>query len=167
MCSPLSGILAEVFLNNIENTKMWSDNNKLKDKIVFYCRYVDDTLLLFHGNSRQLSLLNNQFNKFHRNLKFTMEQEADNSINFLDLTISKINNKLAFKIYRKPTTTSQTIHESSHHPHTQKIAAYHSLVNRLVSIPMTPEDFEEERNVIINTLRCPMGIWPLWWTNNK
>lgn len=148
MGSPLSSILAELFLNHIENKHLWSVNNKHKNKIVFYYRYVDDTIVLFNGNNRQLTLLKNYLNSLHPNLQFTLEEEKDDSINFLDLTITKHNNKLQFKIYRKPTTTSMTIHSTSHHPHEHKMAAYNSFIHRLLSIPLSESDFTEETAII-------------------
>jgi hypothetical protein len=38
-------------------------------------------------------------------MKFTMENEIDNTNNFLDITIQKGIENLSFDIYRKPITT--------------------------------------------------------------
>jgi hypothetical protein len=148
MGSPLSSILAEIFLNHVENKYLWSENNRLKNKIVFYHRYVDDTIVLFDGTKRQLKMLGSFLNNLHKNLKFTLEEENNKSLNFLDLTISRTADKLQFKIYRKPTTSSQTIHNESHHPQSHKLAAYHSFVSRLLAIPMSDNDYKEEINTI-------------------
>src|SRR5436190_8870355 len=102
MGSPLSGILSNIYLNFIENEYIFSQKNKYKDKIVLYFRYVDDTLLLFDGNNRQLCLLLNYLNGITPKLKFTLENEVEHRINFLDLTITKMNNRFDFNIYRKP-----------------------------------------------------------------
>ena len=69
-------------------------------------------------------------------------------INFLDLTISKSNNNLQFKIYRKPTITDTTIHATSHHPYSHKISAYKSFVYRLLNTPMTKDDYTEEVRIL-------------------
>jgi hypothetical protein len=45
-----------------------------------------------------------------------MEEETDNSINFLDITIKKVNNTFTTDIYRKPTTTDSIIPRDSCHP---------------------------------------------------
>lgn len=148
MGSPLSSILAELFLNHIENKYLWSDKNKLKSKIIFYYRYIDDTLLSFNGTSRQLNLLHSYLNNMHSHLRFTLETESNNALNFLDLTIFKQNDKYAFKIFRKPTTTAHTIHSSSHHPHSHKLAAYNSMIHRFLSIPLEQADFNDELNTI-------------------
>ena len=52
-------------------------------------RYVDDILLLYNGNSRQTKQLHQHINKLHRKLNFTLETEVNNSMKFLDLTITK------------------------------------------------------------------------------
>lgn len=148
MGSPLSSIMSEIFLNYIENRYLFTDANRHLNKIIFYYRYVDDTIILFDGNSRQLSLLNSYISNIHKNLSFTLEEENNNTLNFLDITITKQNGYLKFKIYRKPTCTDQTIHADSHHPYPQKLAAYNSFVHRLITIPMDPNDYNEEVNII-------------------
>lgn len=153
MGSPLSGILSEIYLNHIENEYILSDKNPHSSKILHYSRYVDDTLVIFKGNARQLGLLNKFMNNLAPKLKFTLETETNSSINFLDLTIEKCNKKLKYKIYRKPTTTDQTIHASSYHPHSHKIAAYNSMVSRLIKIPMHPDDYITEVNIIKHIAR--------------
>jgi len=45
-----------------------------------------------------------------------MEEEVDNRINFLDITISRVDNKILFNINRKPTTTDIIIPNDSYHP---------------------------------------------------
>ena len=39
----------------------------------------------------------------HRNIKFTCEEEKNNKISFLDISISRNNNALETSIFRKPT----------------------------------------------------------------
>lgn len=148
MGSPLSGILAEIFLNNFENKHIWATKNRYKNKIIFFYRYVDDIIILFDGNSRQITLFNNFVNNIHPNLKFTIELEQNNSLNFLDITLTKINNSFSFKIFRKPTATDTTINATSHHPQSHKLAAYNSFVNRLLTVPLNTENFNEEKNIL-------------------
>lgn len=57
------------------------------------------------------------------------------SLNFLDL--SKINNGIAYKINRKPTTTDNTIDATYSLPQSHKMAAYISFVNRLFKVSMS------------------------------
>lgn len=148
MGSPLSSILSEIYLNDFENTNIFSESNKFASKIIFYKRYVDDTIVFFNGNIRQLNSFTNYLNSTSPHLKFTLETELNESINFLDLTLIKTNNGMSYKIYRKPTATDHTIHASSNHPQSHKMAAYNCFVNRLIKIPMTQDDYNQEYTIL-------------------
>lgn len=146
MGNPLSPLLAEIFMDNIEN--IIYQNNNFSKQFLYWHRYVDDILVCFLGTNRQLNTVLEYINKIHPNITFTSELEINNSINFLDLTITKINNKHDFSIYHKPSHTDTTIHNKSVHPYTHKLAAYNSLVHRLLNIPLSKENYEKELNII-------------------
>jgi hypothetical protein len=55
-------------------------------------------------------------------MHFTIEEEVDNRINFLDITITKVDHKISFNTYRKPTATGIIILNDSCHPPEQKLA---------------------------------------------
>jgi hypothetical protein len=69
-------------------------------------------------------------------MTFVMEEKINNSINFLDITISKDENKISFNAYRKVTATHIVIPNYSCHPPEQKLAAIRYLVNRLSTYPI-------------------------------
>jgi hypothetical protein len=52
-------------------------------------------------------------------LKFTIEEQCDNTINYLDLTITSNNGTLECSTFRKPTATT-IIHNASCHPNEYK-----------------------------------------------
>jgi hypothetical protein len=52
-----------------------------------------------------------------------MEEEFENKINFLDITISKNENNIQFNTYRKPSTTDIITQNASCHPPEHKLAA--------------------------------------------
>ena len=70
-------------------------------------------ITLYNGNKRQCEMLLTHINKIHNNMAFTAEYENNNSINFLELTITKFEHRHKFNIYRKPITTDTEIHNSS------------------------------------------------------
>jgi hypothetical protein len=94
-------------------------------------QYVDDIMIIY--NVRQTNVHNTleEFNAINPKLKFTIEKQADNTISFLDLTISNLNGTLDCSIFRKPTVTATIIHSNSCHPNEQKIAAIRYLNNRI------------------------------------
>ena len=61
-------------------------------EIKFYKRYVDDCYLLIDGDANAPNNLLYKINQIHPNIKFTLEQENNNSLNFLDLTIKRKHN---------------------------------------------------------------------------
>jgi hypothetical protein len=69
-------------------------------------------------------------------------------MNFLDIRTNRDNNKLSYKIYRKSTVTSTT-HNTSCHPHENKIAAFNYLYNRVNTYLLTQNNIKHE----INTLK--------------
>jgi hypothetical protein len=62
---------------------------------------------------------------------FTLEREQNNKLNFLDLTITKVANKLTYEIFRKPTTSDTIIPKDSCHPLEHKLAAVRYFANRI------------------------------------
>ena len=149
MGSPLSGFLADVYLNHYENKYIFSDNNRYNMNIIQYARYVDDTFIIYNGTIRQLNNLKSYLNSINNNIQFTLEVEENDSINFLDITVSKNSQKFEFNIYRKPTTTDTVIHADSHHPFSQKMASFHSFVHRLLTVPLNENNYNNE----IHTLK--------------
>ena len=80
---------------------MWLQNCPSELKPVIYRRYVDDIFLLFHSKHR-IEKLRNYLNRQHENIKFASEIENEKPISFLDIKISRDNNKFTTSVYRKP-----------------------------------------------------------------
>ena len=118
MGSPLSGTLAELYLQRIEKEyiKQWIDSGE----IYCYKRYVDDIIILYNNNRTQEEQILQGINHIDKNLSFKLTTEHKNSINFLDMTIYRKEKKLEIGIYRKETSTDTTIHYTSNHPLEQK-----------------------------------------------
>lgn len=55
-------------------------------------------------------------------------------LNFLDLQIAIENSRLDFNTYRKPTFTDTVILYDSSHPYSIKLPAFHSMLNRVLTI---------------------------------
>ena len=100
MCSPLGPRLANVFLCYHE--KIWHQNCPSEFKPVIYGRYIDDKSLLFRSK-HHIKKIQNYLNCQHKNIKFTSQTENENSILFLDIKITRDNNKFMTSVYRKPT----------------------------------------------------------------
>lgn len=101
----------------------------------FYRRYLNDTFVIFNGNSRRIPQT-----EFH-----TCELEQENELNLLDITINK-HRTIAYHVTR--TDSLQTlITPSSHyscHPIPRKMATYYSLVN----IMLSSQEYASELKII-------------------
>ena len=109
MGSSLGPVLANIVMTELEKhvIKPFIDNGIIK----FYCRYVDDTLVLVKPDD--IDMIHNALNNFHPNLKFTIDNFEDTDTHFLDLLIL---NTLDIDIYRKDTFSGQYIDYNSFIP---------------------------------------------------
>ena len=132
MGAPTSSIFSEVYFQYLEITTIY--NILVKHKIMGYFRYVDDILIVYRNKNADIYEVLNSFNSISPTLSFTIEEEKDNTINFLDISIYKTN-RINFRIYRKPATTDLIIPHDSNHPHEHKTSAIRYLASRLINTP--------------------------------
>ncbi|XP_063975376.1 uncharacterized protein LOC135161598 isoform X2 [Diachasmimorpha longicaudata] len=126
MGSPLSPIVAEIVLQDLENFCI----KKLDFPVYFYTRYVDD-VLAFVPKDKVNSILS-CFNSYHKRLQFTLEREENSKINFLEVTLIKSTGKIDLDWYRKPTSSGRYLNYYSHHSKGHKISTICNLVDRAI-----------------------------------
>jgi hypothetical protein len=148
MGSPISALVAEILLQHYEENLLKNilDNSN----IIYYNRYVDDILIIYDHSKTNNNEIEHYINNIHPELIFTATDELNNSINFLDLKITRKQKELDINIYRKPTTTDTTIHYTSNHPIQHKLAAYRFLLNRVHNLPMSNKHKQQEMNTILH-----------------
>ena len=111
MGSPLSPVVANIFMEEFENEALQEAGSKPR----LWLRYVDDTFVIWSQGRDQLEDFLSFLNGRHGNIQFTMEEETDGSIPFLDVLVKKNKGRLSTSVYRKPTHTDRYLHFSSHH----------------------------------------------------
>ena len=93
--SKLLLLLANIIVTEFEHEII---NNLINQGLIaFYCRYVDDTLLLIKRNT--ITTILEHFHKFDRNIRFTFELLENSTPHFLDINIASD----GLGIYRKDT----------------------------------------------------------------
>ena len=102
MGQPVAPTMANIFLCFYE--KKWLNDCPIEFKPVKYKRYIDDSFLLFK-EKHHIDLFLNYLNNCHQSIKFIKEVEENNCLNFLNISITKDNNKFLTSTYRKPTFT--------------------------------------------------------------
>ena len=100
MGSTLGSALANVFIRNFES--IWLENCPSLFKPIVYRRFVDDKFLLFRSKDH-VEKFRNCLNKQYKNIKVTSEIGENSSLSFLDIKISRENNKFVTSVYCKPT----------------------------------------------------------------
>ena len=128
MGSPLVPALANIFVSFHESRLF---NTTAKPGV--YLRYVDDSFVIF-GSELDCDHFQEKLNLLHPALKFTIEKEKKNSLQFLDVLVGKEGTGFLTSIYRKPTFTGQYIRWNSFSPKTRKISLIKTLVHRALMI---------------------------------
>ena len=98
----ISPTMANIFLAH--NEERWLDDCPLDFKPVLYRRYVDDTFLLFRSASH-VNKFHKYLNEKHSRIKFTVENENNGSLPFLDVLVENDGKHFHTSTYRKPTFT--------------------------------------------------------------
>ena len=101
MGSPLGPVLANIFMVHLEETMI----PRLSEKMSSWCRYVDDTFTFIKDG--EIENVQQALNDFHPDINFTYETEANDSIAFLDVNISrKMDGTFETSVHRKKTDNS-------------------------------------------------------------
>jgi hypothetical protein len=95
-----------------------------------WLRYVDDSSVVWpHGPTRLQQLLY-YLSSVRSTIKFKMEVDAYGTLLFLDVFAMKRGDKLATKVYRKPTHTGRYLYSNSNQPHDVNTEVVHGLISR-------------------------------------
>jgi hypothetical protein len=93
--APTSAILVEIFMQFLEHTVIYKIIKKRQ--IMDYSGYVDDILIIYNSEHTNIYNTLQDINTVHPKLKFTLETETQNKINYLNITISKQYDKLKIR----------------------------------------------------------------------
>jgi hypothetical protein len=146
MGAPTSSLFSEIYLQHLEGTRIF--DILVQHQIVGYFRFVDDILIAYRQSLTNIHEVLTKFNNLTPKLNFTLEEETNNSINFLDITTTKTPDHLSYKVYRKPTTTNTIIPNDSCHPVHHKLAAIKFLTNRCDSYHLDSTNKQIKNGII-------------------
>ena len=97
MGSPLAPILADLFMNKMEQKLNRFSTNRPK----IWLRYVDDVFCVFEINVEKIHTFLERINKWHPNLRFTIELEQNKQLPFLDVSVTRENSQHTTTLYLK------------------------------------------------------------------
>ena len=93
-------------------------------------------------------------NSINQHIKFTVEEEKDGSITFLDtITTRKPDVTIKTGVYKKATHTDKYLQFNSHHPSQHKHSVARTLLNRAKNIPSTDADRLSEIQHVVDALK--------------
>ena len=99
----------------------------------YYRRYVDDIFLMFEGRDQVKKFLR-YIKSRHPNIQFTCEEESNNEISSLDISVTRMNNKLTTSLCRKKTFSGVYLNFNSFLPMHYKKGLIHNLLFRTYNI---------------------------------
>ena len=129
MGSPVSPVVANIYMEYVEEAAIATSPSPVR----FWRRYVDDTFCFLQESSVELVL--NHLNSISPSINFTVEQEKDNILPFLDALVSRNEDgTLKVSVFRKQTHTDRYLPYESHHPFHVKRGVVRCLVKRAEEI---------------------------------
>nr|VZI38220.1 unnamed protein product [Spirometra erinaceieuropaei] len=133
MCSLISGFIAEAVLQPLESLVFQHHKPK------FWDRNVDDTFVVIDRDP--LLTFKERPNAVFPDIKFTMEEEENNQLAFLDVLVCRKDcGGLKTKVFRKATNTMQVLDFNSNHPIRHKHSCVRTLYRRVETHCSESED---------------------------
>ena len=158
MGSPISPIVANLFMENFESKALQSSPNPP----LLWKRFVDDTFVILKREHKEEFLTH--INSVDNHIQFTTEEPGpDGSLPFLDILISPDEEgRLKTLVYRKPTHTDQYLQWDSHHPISSKYSVVGTLFHRAKTISSNQDSLQKEEEHLNRALgNCNYPRWAL------
>lgn len=130
MGSPLSLIIANIYMEHFELVAL--DSAPLRPKL--WLRYVDDTFVIWPHNQTNLAHFLEHLNSIREFIQFTMEQESEGQIAFLDVLVKGSGKLMSTSVHRKKTHTDRYLNFRSHHHPRVLSGVIKCLHNRAIKI---------------------------------
>lgn len=138
MGNSISGFLADFVMKDLETEAL----KKLPFNTPFYKRYVCDIIVAIPICETETIL-----NRF-----FTVEEEIDGSLNFLDMSLKRMNDgSISTKWYQKETASGRYLHFQAHNPIQHKRNVATTITDRAIALT-NPDDRSEKLQKVRNLL---------------
>ena len=105
MGSPLSGVLASLYLEFLESQPF----KHILSNHIQYFRYIGHILIIYPKEHNIPQILQ-KLNQIEPSINFTYQLEKSNSLPFLENLVINNNNKLEFNVYHKINNKNDNIH---------------------------------------------------------
>ncbi|BHF72004.1 hypothetical protein SprV_0401506700 [Sparganum proliferum] len=137
MGSPISGLLAELVLQRLEQDVVPTFEPKM------WLRYVDDTSVII--KTREVERLHQSLNSAFPAIQFTREEATGDTLPFLDVSIRRLSDgKLATSVHRKDSSAEIILNYGSNHPAAHKRSCVRTLFHRAYRICNSDDSLKKE-----------------------
>ena len=116
---------------------------KILSALCWWCFLTDIFFLLLISKDHDQKFFR-YMNSRHPKIKFTCEEENDNKISFLDISITRTENKFTTSIFRKKTFSGVYLNFHSHLPTDYKKGLIDTLLHRSYNICSDYASFHQE-----------------------
>ena len=123
-------------------------------------RYVDNSFCIIKRNA--VNSFRTTFNSIDPHISFTIEEESDQQIAFLDNLVSLKDNTITISVFRKATHTDRYLDFSSHHDKRHKISTAETLLHRAIKLSSTSQG----KNAEINHAALRVNNYPSYVISN-
>ena len=148
MGSPVSVTVANLVMEDVEERAL----STYEVPPPFWKRYVDDTLTALPREHVQD--FHAHLNTIEASIQFTVEEETDNTLPFLDTRITHHSDgSLTTTVFRKNTHTDKYLDFRSHHPLAHKVAVARTLFHRAEKICTDFPEKEKEKKHVTQALQ--------------
>ena len=165
MGSPVSPVVANIYMEYVEEAAIATSPSPVR----FWRRYVDDTFCFLQESSVEVVL--NHLNSISPSINFTVEQETDSKLPFLDVLVSrKEDGTLQVSVFRKQTHTDRYLPFESHHPFHVKRGVVRCLVKRAEEISSDDGALKQEMKhlrTVLSENGYPTGLVKPTHTKDK
>ena len=155
MGSPLGPSFANAFLAFHE--VHWLRDCPTHFRPLVYKRYVDDCFVLFK-EKEHANLFKDYLNAKHPNITFSSVFEAENSLPFLDVDVSRGSGTFSTSVYRKPTNTLLSTNYFSNVQNSFKFSGIRSRLSRAFNICSSWIAFHKEVEFLKK--QCNFNLFP-------
>lgn len=149
----ISGILADFVISDLLNTAL----EEAGFDPILLVKYVDDLLMFIPIEELEnfFTIINSQ----HHAIQFTLEQEEDGKLPYLDIMIHRNkNHTLDTSLHIKSTSKNRILNWNSSHPKTQRLGVAYGLISRTLNI--TSDKLKDESLEIIHNILIMNGYPP-------
>jgi hypothetical protein len=140
MGSPLSSVLCNLFLEDLENRAISSFATKPE----VFVRYIDDIFFVWPQTECDISEFRAHLNSQDNSFELTVELEKDGKISFLDILVSRAAGCIATEVYRKPTNSDLYLQYNSCHPKSVKNGIVNTLLHRAETHSSSTDSYNRE-----------------------